>query len=220
VPPGPSRIFAFARGAWWDRGVILRSIAPRGAAARPRGALAALAAVALLAGCSASASIEAKTPKDDDGAGWEADEAPAPAERPRIRAVSDGPRTATYPGFHVVTDDKRTSIVLVEVSRDVEVKEQKAEGRLVYVLGDTKVPEKTNRLPLVTHPFGTAVSRVHLEQAGEDAMLVIETRAPVTASHRVVPTDNGVNLEVTIVGPPWGAAADARGPYQAPPPQD
>ena len=135
-----------------------------------------------------------------------------------MRAVSSRPATATYPGFRVLDEEKRTSIVLVEVSRDVDVKEQKAEGRLVYVLAGTTVSEKTNRLPLVATAFGTAVSRVHLEQAGADAMLVIETRSPVTATHRVVQTDNGINLEVTLVGSPWGnGASDARGPYQAPP---
>jgi hypothetical protein len=167
-------------------------------------------------GCSASAKVEAKTGDDGDD-GWDRSRDEAPPERPRIRAVSSRPATATYPGFRVLDEEKRTSIVLVEVSRDVDVKEQKAEGRLVYVLAGTTVSEKTNRLPLVATAFGTAVSRVHLEQAGADAMLVIETRSPVTATHRVVQTDNGINLEVTIVGSPWGGGAtDARGPYQAP----
>lgn len=198
--------------------MILRSIAAgRVTARRPWAAVALVVIAAPLAACSASAEVKVNTPRDEDGSGWEDQGAAAAAERPRIRAVSSRPPTATYPGFRVLDDDKRTSIVLVEVSREVDVKEQKAEGRLVYVLAGTDVSEKTNRLPLVAHTFGTAVSRVHLEQAGADAMLVIETRAPVTATHRVVPTDNGVRLEVTVVGPPWGSAVDARGPYQAPP---
>lgn len=168
-------------------------------------------------GCSASAKVEAKT-GDDGDEGWERTTETSAPERPRIRAVSSRPATATYPGFRVLDEDKRTSIVLVEVSRDVDVKEQKAEGRLVYMLAGTTVSEKTNRLPLVATAFGTAVSRVRLEQAGADAMLVIETRSPVTANHRVVQTDNGIRLEVTLVGSPWGnGATDARGPYQPQP---
>jgi hypothetical protein len=160
-----------------------------------------LAAVSTVAACSASVSTKAKEADD----GWE-DRQPPPAgpERgPAQRAISGRPPTATFPGYRVLDDDRHNSVVMVEVSRDVDVAQQQAEGRLVYVLRNTNVPEKVNRLPLVADHFGTAVSRIFLEQAGNDAFLIIETRAPVQAQHRVVQTDNGINVEIRINGAPF-----------------
>lgn len=174
--------------------------------------LLAVAAGGALAGCSASVSTKSKAPRADEG--WDA--GPERTESlPNHRNVSGRPPTATYPGFHVIDDSKRSSIVLVEVSREVDVKELKGQGRIIYVLSNTDVPEKVNRLPLLAEQFGTVVSRIHLEQVGSDAHLIIETRGDSATSHRVVPTDNGINVEVTVNGEPRAITAiEARGPYQ------
>ena len=217
-PPGAETLPG--RGAaWCNPPVILRSI-------RARAALSGLAvvAVACAAGCSASVNAEANTGSgrtgsgSNSGSGSDSDQDGAltgSPERSSIRRISGRPPTATFPGFRVLDEDKRQSLVMVEVSREIEVREQKAEGRLVYVLENTQVGERVNRLPLVATHFGTAVSSIHLEQSGSDVLLVIETRAPVTATHRKVQTDNGVNVEVAISGDPWGRGEpDAHGPYQ------
>lgn len=165
-------------------------------------AVASLGAVlACLAGCEASISTEPHHGGNSD----EFVEQPVETKKsgPDQRNVSGRPPTATYPGYRVADGDRTHSIVLVEVSREVDVTQQRAEGRLIYVLHNTMVPERVNRLPLVADEFGTVVSRITLEQAGPDAFLVIETRSKVEATHRVVPTDNGINVEVAITGPAW-----------------
>lgn len=184
--------------AWSDRPVLLPKLV--------RAATAALlaAAVGPLAGCSASVKVGDKQPEEDDG--WREPPAAEPTKGPAQRNLSSRPPTATFPGYRVLDEERKQSVVMVEVSRDVSVSEQKAEGRLVYVLSGTNVPEKVNRLPLVADHFGTAVSRIHLEQAGADAHLVIELRSAVSHSHRVVQTDNGMNLEVSITGEPFERA--------------
>jgi hypothetical protein len=178
------------------------------------------ALIACLSGCEASISTEPKTEARDD---WAEPTPVAASAGPDQRAVSGRPPTATYPGYRVVDGDRTRSMVLVEVSRNVEVTQQRAEGRLIYVIHNTAVPERVNRLPLIADEFGTVVSRISLEQAGPDAFLVIETRSKVEATHRVVSTDNGVNVEVAITGPAWNygrwAASDDRPGYQPTAPQ-
>jgi hypothetical protein len=202
-------------GAWCNPRVIRSKISPaRFAAVAPRVALLLLAVAAggALAGCSASVSTKPKDRPNDD---WDASEQPTESRGPSHRNVSGRPPTATYPGFHVIDDSKRSSVVLVEVSREVDVKEMKGQGRIVYVLSNTNVPEKVNRLPLLAEQFGTVVSRISLEQVGSDAHLIIETRGDAATTHRVVPTDNGINVEVTVNGEPRAITAiEARGPYQ------
>jgi len=151
-------------------------------------------------GCSASISTDPHTESREPS---EPEPVTTKVSGPDQRAVSGRPPTATYPGYHVLDDSRTQSVVLVEVSREVEVTQQRAEGRLIYVLRNTNVPERVNRLPLIADDFGTVVSRISLEQAGNDAFLVIETRSAVESAHRVLPTDNGVNVEVTITGPAW-----------------
>ncbi len=159
-------------------------------------------AASSLGACSASVSTETKAPREDQS--WEEPAAAGPARGAAQRNVSGRPPTATFPAFHVVGEERTKSVVGVEVSRDVTVTEQKSEGRLIFVLSDTNVPEKVNRLPLVADNFGTAVSKVYLVQAGNDAHLIIELRSAVQHTHRVVQTDNGINVEVSITGEPYG----------------
>ncbi len=196
-----------AEEAAWCNPRVIRLIATRAALV-----LLAVAAVGPLAGCSASVSTSTREPRANED--WDAG-AEAPQGRSAIRAVSGRPPTATYPGFHVIDESKRSSVVLVEVSREVDVKELKSQGRITYVLSGTSVPERVNRLPLLAALFGTVVSKVHLEQVGADAHLIIETYGDAATTHRVVPTDNGINVEVIVNGEPRGATAvEARGPYQ------
>lgn len=184
------------------------------------------ATLACLSGCEASISTEPRSGNDSELV--EPTPVTAPKAGPDQRYVSNRPPTATFPGYRVMDGDRTHSVVLVEVSRTVEVTQQRAEGRLIYVLHDTNVPERVNRLPLVTDEFGTVVSRIHLEQAGNDAFLVIEVRAGVEATSRVIPTDNGINVEVAITGPAWnhgrweatdsnGNVTRGPGPYQEAP---
>lgn len=158
------------------------------------------ALLACLMGCSASISTEPRTEVREPS---EAEPVTTKVTGPDQRAVSGRPPTATYPGYRVLDESRTQSVVLVEVSREVEVTQQRAEGRLIYVLRNTNVPERVNRLPLIADEFGTVVSRISLEQAGNDAFLVIETRSAVESTHRVIQTDNGINVEVAITGPAW-----------------
>ena len=153
-------------------------------------------------GCQGSAKVEAKTGSDIEAEAntkWEgASDAEGAKSRggPGIDAgKASGPPLLTYPGFEVMSDGR--SVVTVTVRGPVTVTEQKAEGRLVYILGGVSVPEKVNRLPLLTQHFPTQVSSVTVEQIAGGAQLVIDLREPSKATHRVSQTEGGGSL-VTI----------------------
>jgi hypothetical protein len=114
--------------------------------------------------------------------------APAARARPEVAV-------ATFPGFRLLPDG--SSRIYVEVTRQVTVAERRAEGMLIYVLHDTRVPVRNNRNPLITTHFATPVGRARLLAAGADVELLIDLRKNTSAAHKMVPGENGgARLEV------------------------
>ena len=114
----------------------------------------------------------------------------APAARARADVA-----VATFPGFRLLPDGK--SRIYVELTRSVNVAERQAEGMLVYVLRDARVPVRNNRNALITTHFPTPVARARLLGAGADVELLIDLRKSVSATYKVVPGENGgARLEV------------------------
>lgn len=104
---------------------------------------------------------------------------------------------ATYPGFRIVPGGG--SEVLLELSKKTEITEHKAQGRITYRIKAAEAPTPTNRLPLLTAFFPTAVSRVQLvEVDAEDLDLVIDLRTPSEVTHKLVESEGGVVLQVSF----------------------
>jgi hypothetical protein len=119
------------------------------------------------------------------------------------------------PTFHRLPND--STRIALEVDSKVEIVESHPRGRLVYRLKGAFVPERVNRLPLVTGWFSTPVSHAHVEQVGPDVDLVIELREATAPTYKVVETPRGIVLEVDFPrtstrerepGPPGNESAD------------
>ncbi len=155
-----------------------------------------LALLALTSAVGCQSSIQVKTASEGEAA--EATQAEATSKGPQGKGIGDvvrsGQPTVTYPGFEVLPDGK--SVLTVQVSGNVEVTEQKADGRLVYFVKGAAVPYKVNRLPLVTTNFATQVSRVQLEQVDGGANVIVELREPATPTHDVSKIEGGTLLSV------------------------
>lgn len=107
-----------------------------------------------------------------------------------------GPPVVNYPGFEVLNDGR--GIVTVQVRGPFQVAEQKAEGRIIYVLTGVAVPERVNRLPLVTQHFPTQVSSVTVEQTPGGANLIIDLREASPSTFKVVANEAGSLLTITL----------------------
>ena len=117
-----------------------------------------------------------------------------PASRGRSSSRA-GVAIATFPGFRLLPDGR--SRIYVELTKAVSVDERRAEGALVYVIRDARVPVRNNRNSLITTHFATPVGRARLLTSGPDVELVIDLRKAASASQKVVAGDNGgVRLEV------------------------
>src|SRR5262245_31552439 len=128
-------------------------------------------------------------------------------KEPDSHPIRPGAAVATFPGFKMLPTGG--SRVFVEVSRKVDVSEHRAEGRITYRLKGATVPIRTNRLPIDTTFFASPVVRIQLVEQGNDADLVIETRQPTQAQHRIVDQGTSIVLEVDFppsrVNPPAAA---------------
>jgi hypothetical protein len=117
-----------------------------------------------------------------------------PATRGRRSARADA-AIATFPGFRLLPDGR--SRIYVELTKAVSVDERRADGMLIYVIHDARVPVKNNRNSLITTHFATPVGRARLLAAGPDVELVIDLRKAASASQKIVAGDNGgARLEV------------------------
>ncbi|HMI84535.1 MAG TPA: hypothetical protein VK550_10600 [Polyangiaceae bacterium] len=134
-------------------------------------------------------------PGSPDSAAVAGKEAPSRGRRaPAGRARSDA-ALATFPGFRLLPDGR--SRIYVELTRSVSVDERRAEGVLIYVMHDARVPVRNNRNALITTHFSTPVARARLLSVGADVELIIDLRKSVSATQKVVPGENGsVRLEV------------------------
>lgn len=147
-------------------------------------------------GCS---SRQAKPATAEDAAVTDTSEAgdAAPKRRsaPNVGNPS-GPPIVNFPSFEVHNDGR--SVITLQVRGQVQVTEQKAEGRIVYALGGVNVPEKVNRLPLETRNFPTQVSAVTVEQTAAGANLIIDLREPATPTYKITQNEEGSLLSVSI----------------------
>lgn len=166
----------------------------------------------LAAGCRTSAEAQSA---DDAQADIPTDEPVTTGSRargePRTTGVPSGPSVVSYPGFEVLPDGR--SVVTVQVRGPVNITEQKAEGRIVYVLSGVAVPDKVNTLPLLTQHFPSQVTSVTIEQTPGGALLLIDLREPSKSTFKVHQNEAG-NL-VTISLPRserWGSTDPANDP--------
>ncbi|NUP11747.1 MAG: hypothetical protein HOW73_37345 [Polyangiaceae bacterium] len=130
---------------------------------------------------------------------------------PRATGTPSGPAVVNYPGFEVLPDGR--SVVSVQIRGAVQISEQKAEGRIIYVLSGVNVPEKVNRLPLLTQHFPTQVTSVTIEQTPGGANLVIDLREPSTSTFKVHQNESGNMLTVVLPrSAKWGTTNPEQDP--------
>lgn len=120
--------------------------------------------------------------------------APRGRRAPAARARADA-AVATFPGFRLLPDGR--SRIYVELTRQVSVDERRAEGTLIYVIHDARVPVRNNRNALITTHFATPVARARLLSAGANIELIIDLRKSTSATQKVVAGENGgARLEI------------------------
>jgi hypothetical protein len=130
----------------------------------------------------------------------------------RRRSPRADAAVATFPGFRLLPDGR--SRIYVELTKAVSVDEQRADGKIVYVIHDARVPVRNNRNSLITTHFATPVGRARLLAAGGDVELIIDLRQAASASQKIVAGDDGgVRLEVDF---PAGDYPPAPGLYDPP----
>lgn len=128
--------------------------------------------------------------------------APTPARKRPVRRKTAAalPRAtgpvATFPGYHALPDGRTQ--VYVEITSPVAVAESTVPGAITYRLKGARVTVRNNKNALITTHFpGTPVARARLVPAENDLNLVIELRANVTATYRMVSSEAGTaRLEV------------------------
>jgi hypothetical protein len=122
----------------------------------------------------------------------------APAKRKRRAAVS-GP-LATYPGFRVLPNG--VSELVLRVSKKIDVRMQKANGRVAFVLPSVQVGVRNNTNPLITTHFDTPLARARLIEHKEGAELVLELREAVVPKFSVSEAPGGaISLLITLPPP-------------------
>ncbi len=126
----------------------------------------------------------------DDGGGTGARRPPKAVGNP------SGPSVVNFPGFEILPDGR--SIVTVQVRGPFQIAEQKAEGRLVFVMTGVAVPERVNRLPLVTQHFPTQVTSVTVEQTVGGAQLLVDLREASSSTFKVTQNEAGNLLTITL----------------------
>jgi hypothetical protein len=131
---------------------------------------------------------------------------------PRLPKHDAGAPVVTFPGFRLRPDG--TSVIWVTLSRRSSVVPNTG-GRLIsYHLPGVYVDVRNNTNPLVTTHFATSVRRTWLRPDKDGASLMVELRAPLTPTHRVVDGPRGTMvLEVTIPAggtPPRPESASSR----------
>jgi hypothetical protein len=150
-------------------------------------------------GGDANASISAEIAAEDERTKSDSPGAAEPDPAPRSStgaAVPAGPPIVTFPAFEVLPDGR--SVVRVVMRGKSGVTEQVAPGRIVYALGGVSVPDRVNRLPLLTQNFATQVTSVVVEPTSGGANLVIELREPAKPTFKVSELDGSTVLSVVF----------------------
>jgi len=152
----------------------------------------------LFSGCGspqAKTSDDLKSDISDDEGGWSGKGQAGVV--PKTTGDPSGPSVVNYPSFEVLRDG--SSVVSVQIRGPVQVSEQKAEGRVIYVLNGVAVPERVNRLPMLTQHFPTQVTSVTVEQTtGAGANLVIDLREKSTSTFKLVKNEAGTMLTIVL----------------------
>ena len=99
---------------------------------------------------------------------------------------------ATLPGFEMLPDGG--SRFFVEMTQNVPVEEKKAAGAITYILKGEHVAKMNNENALVTVHFNTPVSRARLLPFGRDLHFILELRANVAPTFKVVPAKDGAAI--------------------------
>jgi hypothetical protein len=164
---------------------------------------------------------EPAAPKNVTGYGYGGDansSAPSSSSaHPRAKKAASKPRPAptgpiaTLPGFEMQADG--SSRCFVQLTAAVPIEEKKAAGSVTYVLKGAHVNVRNNENALVTVHFNTPVTRARLVPSAQGLSFIIELRAPVAATYKVVAGKDGTSiLEVDFPKGSYvtAAAADAR----------
>ncbi len=182
-----------ARLAWWS--LVAVALAPL-LVVRASPAQDTPAQPAPSASASPSASAEPSV-RPATGYGWSDHKsrgAAHPHRHVRHHAVKRAGPVATMPGFELLGDGG--SRFFVQLTQQVPVESHKAKGKLTYVLKGAHVDRRNNLNPLVTVHFNTPVTRARLVPAGKNLNFVLELRADVTPTYKVVPGKDGTSLLV------------------------
>lgn len=127
-------------------------------------------------------------------------------------AAPAGP-IATLPGFEMEADG--SSRCFVQLTALVPVEEKKAAGSVTYVLKGAHVNLRNNENALVTVHFNTPVTRARLVPSAQGLSFIIELRANVSPTYKVVGGKDGTSiLEVDF---PKGSYVTAAAPDDAAP---
>jgi hypothetical protein len=119
----------------------------------------------------------------------------------KFASADAGAAEVSFTGFRSLGDGR--SVVYVELSGMIAVEVRKVHGAVVYTLKDTKVPLRTNRYPLVTSEFPSALASVALvadkaDKKAKSARLVLKLRSDVEPEHRLVKQGAGAVLEIEL----------------------
>ncbi len=127
-----------------------------------------------------------------------------------------GPEAA-LPGFEELADG--ASRLFVELTKTVAVDEKKTRGTLTYVLKGAHVRLRNNTNALVTVHFNTPVTRARLVPSGANTLFVVELRADVAPTWKMIPAKQGMAvLQIEFPGGNYlGGPAPAPAAAPAPP---
>lgn len=131
----------------------------------------------------------------------------APAKRKRRAAAKGGP-LATYPGFRVLPNG--ASELVLRVSKKVDVRMQKANGRVAFVLPSVHVGIRNNTNPLITTHFDTPLARAQLVEHKDGTDLVLELREVVVPKFSVREAPGGAIALLITLPPPSRTYSEQR----------
>ncbi len=116
---------------------------------------------------------------------------------------------ATLPGFEMQADG--SSRCFVQLTAAVPIEEKKAAGTVTYLLKGAHVTLRNNENALVTVHFNTPVTRARLTPAPQGLAFIIDLRANVAPTYKVVAGKEGSSiLEVDFPKGNYVTAADGR----------
>jgi hypothetical protein len=116
-----------------------------------------------------------------------------PAGPTYYRAPRKGPHAA-FPAFSMV--DTQRSRLTIQLSGVIAVEEKKAPGTVTYVLKGAHVARHNDTHALIAVHFNTPMTVARLRNAGKDAELRVDLRAPVSPTFAVAQTKTGATLTI------------------------